>query len=63
MCKLYFLTSVADVVVSVTFNHQLIQNSLEFENLIFLFKNLKRVQILKNNIKNSFYKGIGALVP
>jgi hypothetical protein len=31
MFKLYFLTSVADVVVSVTLNYQLIQNSLEFE--------------------------------
>jgi hypothetical protein len=39
MFKLYFLTSVADVVPSVTLNYQLIQNSLEFENLIFLFKN------------------------
>jgi hypothetical protein len=37
MFKLYFLTSVADVVVSVTLNDQLIQNSLEFENLFFLF--------------------------
>jgi hypothetical protein len=36
MFKLYFLTYVADVVASVTLN---IQNSLEFENLIFLFKN------------------------
>jgi hypothetical protein len=36
MFKLYFLTSVADVV---TLNYQLIQNSLKFENLIFLFKN------------------------
>jgi hypothetical protein len=63
MFKLYFLTSVADVVASVTLNYQLIQNSLEFENLIFLFRNKKRVQILKNNIKNSFHKGIGALVP
>jgi hypothetical protein len=35
MFKHYFLTSIADVVASVT----LIQNSLEFENLIFLFKN------------------------
>jgi hypothetical protein len=35
MFKLYFLTSVADV----TLNYQLIQNSLEFENLFFLFKN------------------------
>jgi hypothetical protein len=38
----YFLTSVADVVASVTLNYQLHttkQNSLEFENLIFLFKN------------------------
>jgi hypothetical protein len=39
MFKLYFLTSVADVVVSVTLNYQLIQNSIEFENLNFLFKN------------------------
>jgi hypothetical protein len=39
MFKLYFLTSVADVVISVTLNYQLIQNSLEFDNLIFLFKN------------------------
>jgi hypothetical protein len=39
MFKLYFLTSVADVVASVTLNYQLIQNPLEFENLIFLFKN------------------------
>jgi hypothetical protein len=35
MFKLYFLTYVADVVASVTLNYQLIQNSLEFENLIF----------------------------
>jgi hypothetical protein len=41
---------------SVTLNYELIRNSLECENL-------KRVQILKNNIKNWFYKGIGALVP
>jgi hypothetical protein len=39
MFKLYFLTYVADVVASVTLNYQLIQNSLEFENLIFLFNN------------------------
>jgi hypothetical protein len=39
MFKLYFLTSVADVVVSVTLNYQLIRNSLEFENVFFLFKN------------------------
>jgi hypothetical protein len=39
MFKLYFLTSVADVFASVTLNYQLIQNSLEFENIIFLFKN------------------------
>jgi hypothetical protein len=32
MFKLYFLTSVADVVASVTLNYQLIRNSLEFEN-------------------------------
>jgi hypothetical protein len=35
MFKLYFFTSVADVVVSVTLNYQLIQNFLEFENLNF----------------------------
>jgi hypothetical protein len=64
MFKLYFLTYVADVVASVTLNYQLIQNSPEFENLIFYFKKIEtRVQILKNNIKNSFYKGIGALGP
>jgi hypothetical protein len=39
MFKLYFLTSIADVVASVTLNYQLIRNSLEFENLFFLFKN------------------------
>jgi hypothetical protein len=39
MFKLYFLTYVADVVASVTLNFQLIQNSLEFEDLIFLFNN------------------------
>jgi hypothetical protein len=39
MFKLYFLISVADVVVSVTLNYQLIRNSLEFEHLFFLFKN------------------------
>jgi hypothetical protein len=39
MYKFYFLTYVADVVASVTLNYQLIQNSLEFENLIFLCKN------------------------
>jgi hypothetical protein len=64
MFKLYFLTSVADVVASVTLNYQLIRNSLEFENFFFFYLKIKtRVQILKNNIKNSFYKGIGALVP
>jgi hypothetical protein len=64
MFKLYFLKSVADVVASVTLNYQLIQNSLEFENLIFFYLKIKtRVQILKNNTKNSFYKSIGALVP
>jgi hypothetical protein len=42
MFKLYFLTCVADVVASVTLNYQLIQNSLEFENLIFLFKNYNK---------------------
>jgi hypothetical protein len=36
MFKLSFLTYVGNVV---TLNYQLIQNSLEFENLIFLFKN------------------------
>jgi hypothetical protein len=39
MFKLYFLTSVADVVASVTLNYHLVQNSPEFENLIFLFRN------------------------
>jgi hypothetical protein len=39
MFKLYFLTSVADVVASVTLNYQLIKNSIELEILIFLFKN------------------------
>jgi hypothetical protein len=38
MFKLYFLTSVADVVASVTLNYQLIQNSLEFENLKLTYK-------------------------
>jgi hypothetical protein len=55
MFKLYFLTSVADV----TLNYQLIQNSLEFENLFFYLKIKTRLQIRKN----SFYKSIGALVP
>jgi hypothetical protein len=63
MFKLYFLTYVADVVASVTWNYQLIQNSLEFDNLIYFFLIITKVQILKNNVKNSFYKGIGALVP
>jgi hypothetical protein len=35
MFKLYFLTSVGDVVASVTLNYQLIQNTLEFENFFF----------------------------
>jgi hypothetical protein len=35
MFKLYFLTSVADVVASVNLNYQLKQNSVEFENLNF----------------------------
>jgi hypothetical protein len=39
MFKLYFLKSVADVVASVALNYQLIQNCLEFENLMFLFRN------------------------
>jgi hypothetical protein len=39
MFKLYFVTYVAGVVPSVILNYQLIQNSLEFENLIFLFEN------------------------
>jgi hypothetical protein len=63
MFKLYFLTSVADVVASVTLNYQLIRNSLEFEFFFFYLKIKTRVEILKNNIKNWFYKGIGALVP
>jgi hypothetical protein len=58
MFKLYFLTSVADVVASVTFNYQLIQNSLEFENLIFLFKVETRVQILKNYIRPRFIRAL-----
>jgi hypothetical protein len=61
MFKFYFLTSVADVVASVTLNYQLIRNSLKFD--FFNLKIKTRVQILKNNIKNWFYKGIGALVP
>jgi hypothetical protein len=45
MFKLYFLTSVADVVASVTLNYQLIRNSLEFENLLFFYLKIKtRVQ-------------------
>jgi hypothetical protein len=56
MFKLYFLTSVADVVASVTLNYQLMQNFLEF--LIFYLKIKARVQILKNNIKISFYKAL-----
>jgi hypothetical protein len=63
MFKLYFLTSVPDVVASVTLNYQLIQNSLKFETYFFYLKIKTRVQIVKNNIKNSVYKGIGALVP
>jgi hypothetical protein len=59
MFKLYFLTSVADVVAFVTLNYQLIQNSLEFENLFFYLKIKTRLQIRKN----SFYKSIGALIP
>jgi hypothetical protein len=52
MFKLYFLISGADVVASVTFNYQLIQNSLEFENLFFFNLKIKtRAQIRKNNIK------------
>jgi hypothetical protein len=39
MFKFYVLTSVADVVQSVTLNYELIHNSLEFDGLIFLFKN------------------------
>jgi hypothetical protein len=33
------------------------------ENFFFYLKIKTRVQIIKNNIKNWFYKGIGALVP
>jgi hypothetical protein len=63
MFKLYF-SSVADLAASVTLNYQSIRNSLEFENLFIFYLKIKtRVQILKNNIKNWFYKGIGALVP
>jgi hypothetical protein len=53
MFKLYFLTSVADVVASVTLNYQLIRNSLEFEIFFFYLKIKTRVQILKNNIKKT----------
>jgi hypothetical protein len=62
MFKFYFLTPVTHVIASVILNYQLIQNSLEFENLILILIKT-RVQIRKSNIKNSFYKGIGALVP
>jgi hypothetical protein len=62
MFKLYFLKSVAEVVASVSLNYQLIRNSLEFD-FFFNLKIKTRLQILKNNIKNWFYKGIGALVP
>jgi hypothetical protein len=41
MFKLYFLTSVADVVASVTLNYQLIRNSLKFEKKFFLIEKLK----------------------
>jgi hypothetical protein len=37
MFKLYFLTSVTDIVASVTLNYQLIQNSLEFEIVFIKF--------------------------
>jgi hypothetical protein len=37
--------------------------ALNIKITIFYLKIKTRVQILKNNIKNSFYKGIGALVP
>jgi hypothetical protein len=53
MFKFYFLTSVADLVASITLNYQLIQNSLEFENLIFYLKIKTMVQILKNNKKKT----------
>jgi hypothetical protein len=48
--KIYFLTSAADAVPSVTLNYpliQLIQNSIENECLIFLFKNLKKCKFEK----------------
>jgi hypothetical protein len=50
MFKLYFLTSVADLVASVTLNYQLIQN--------FYLKIKTRVQILKNNIKTRFIRAL-----
>jgi hypothetical protein len=46
MFKLYFLTSVADVVAPVTLNYQLIRNSLKFDYFFYL-KIKTRVQILK----------------
>jgi hypothetical protein len=46
------------IVASVILNYQLIQNSLEFENLFFYFKIKTRVQILKNNIKNRFIRAL-----
>jgi hypothetical protein len=39
MFKLYFLTSVADVVASVTLHYNYVIQNLEFDYLIFLFKN------------------------
>jgi hypothetical protein len=38
-CHLHQKTSNINVLHVVTLNYQLIQNSLEFGNLIFLFKN------------------------
>jgi hypothetical protein len=59
MFKLYFLTSVADVVASVTLNYQLIiQTSLEFENLIFLLKNQNKGANSEKNIKTRFIRGV-----
>jgi hypothetical protein len=57
MFKLYFLTNIC-CRCTVTLNYQLIRNSLEFEFFFFFFIKT-RVQILENNIKNWFYKGIG----
>jgi hypothetical protein len=64
MFKLYFLTSVGEVVASVTLNYQLIRNSLEFEFFFFNFffcscKYFKAIGILK--IKRNLFKHVNRL--